>query len=127
VQSLDVTRSVIAGETTCEEQDFEIEIVDAVPGFVQIQPDGLGLLHIVERYYPSVQSGGGRRLQVARSINEHPLNRGLHVPAQQQYTRDNIGAEVISFFPTWYREPGRNSQRYLPGSAHAVIYLESLS
>jgi hypothetical protein len=69
---------------------------------------------------------GNRRTELAREINQHPYNLGLHVATTQEWNKTNIGPTMISFFNRWRPSPKTVMQRFEAGNAMAVIYLPEL-
>lgn len=122
---------VIEGRTICGFEDRVIAPGDFKgPGrWYQIEGDGAGpmpddtLVTVVGNTYGVT---GARRLELARVVNRHPYNLGLHVPTGNAWNAANIGPTMVSFFPRWRRDPKTIRQRYESGNAYAVIYLPEL-
>jgi len=120
----ETARGVIRGEVTCEGIDFDIEPGDAVPGFVTITRETPGILHFVRVKYPHIPQS--RRIEVAKKLNTHAFNVGLHTDARRDFTRKYIGTRVIDFFPNFQRDPTTQLERFQKGTAHGVVWTEEI-
>lgn len=117
---------LIEGRISCEIEDFIVPTPSTTPkqGGWLLLKYGDNLLAIAGKTYGV--SAGSRRTELARAINEHPYNLGLHIPTTMQWNKDNIGPTMISFYNKWRPAPKTLKQRFEAGNAMAVIYLPEL-